>query len=93
MRINKNLFITSSIDRKIQFFYIDIVDEFSDHNQIEGEWSPPIKEIKETISFIYKLNDKEILLLGVRGDAILFQAIILISCLMLMKRLKLKGFK
>lgn len=67
LRINKNLFITSSIDRKIQFFYIDIVDDFSDHNQIEGEWSPPIKEIKEPISFIYKLNDKEILLLGIRG--------------------------
>ncbi|KNF08471.1 hypothetical protein CLPU_7c00990 [Gottschalkia purinilytica] len=67
LRINKNLFITSSIDRKVQFFYIDIVDDFFDHNQIEGEWSPPIKEIKETISFIYKLNDKEILLLGVRG--------------------------
>ncbi|MGF7056891.1 hypothetical protein [Brassicibacter mesophilus] len=67
LRINKNLFITSSIDRKVQFFYIDIPDDFSDHNQIEGEWSPPIKEIKETILFIYKLNDKEILLCGVRG--------------------------
>jgi hypothetical protein len=67
LRINKNLFITSSIDRKVQFFYIDILDDFSDYNQIEGEWSPPIKEIKETISFIYKLNNKEILLLGVRG--------------------------
>ncbi|EPY2274080.1 hypothetical protein ACXAUS_002973 [Clostridium sporogenes] len=67
LRINENLFITSSIDRKVQFFYIDIVDDFYSHNQIEGEWSPPIKEIKETISFIYKLNDKEILLLGVRG--------------------------
>ncbi|NFM30034.1 hypothetical protein FDC02_01655 [Clostridium botulinum] len=74
LRINKNLFITSSIDRKIQFFYIDIVDEFSDHNQIEGEWSPPIKEIKETISFIYKLNDKEILLLGVRGGCYLISS-------------------
>ncbi|HDK7168655.1 TPA: hypothetical protein PTV44_003844 [Clostridium botulinum] len=74
LRINKNLFITSSIDRKIQFFYIDIVDDFSDHNQIEGEWSPPIKEIKETISFIYKLNDKEILLLGVRGGCYLISS-------------------
>ncbi|EPN2033874.1 hypothetical protein [Clostridium botulinum] len=74
LRINKNLFITSSIDRKIQFFYIDIVDEFSNYNQIEGEWSPPIKEIKETISFIYKLNDKEILLLGVRGGCYLISS-------------------
>ncbi|AJD26572.1 hypothetical protein G8E05_07820 [Clostridium botulinum] len=74
LRINKNLFITSSIDRKIQFFYIDIVDEFSDHNQIEGEWSPPIKGIKETISFIYKLNDKEILLLGVREGCYLISS-------------------
>ncbi|WP_434303382.1 hypothetical protein [Clostridium botulinum] len=71
LRINKNLFISSSIDRKVQFFYIDIVDHFSDHKQIEVEWSPPIKEIKETICFIYKLNDKEILLLGVRGGCYL----------------------
>ncbi|WP_315118297.1 hypothetical protein [uncultured Clostridium sp.] len=71
LRINKNLFITSSIDRKVQFFYIDIGEDFSDHNQIEVEWTPPIKEIKETISFIYKLNDKEILLLGVRGGCYL----------------------
>ena len=74
LRINKNLFITSSMDRKVQFFYIDITDKFSDYNQIEGEWSPPIKEIKETISFIYKLNDKEILLLGVRGGCYLLSS-------------------
>lgn len=74
LRINKNLFITSSIDRKVQFFYIDILDDFSDYNQIEGEWGPPIKEIKETISFIYKLNDKEILLLGVRGGCYLLSS-------------------
>ncbi|HBD00399.1 hypothetical protein [Clostridium sp.] len=74
LRINKNLFITSSIDRKVQFFYIDVVDDFSDHNQIEGEWSHPIKEIKETISFMYKLNDKEILLLGVRGGCYLISS-------------------
>ncbi|APH14230.1 hypothetical protein NPD5_3075 [Clostridium sporogenes] len=74
LRINKNIFITSSIDRKVQFFYIDIVDDFSDHKQIEVEWSPPIKEIKETISFIDKLNDKEILLLGVRGGCYLISS-------------------
>ncbi|EPY6469448.1 hypothetical protein ACWO4B_000047 [Clostridium sporogenes] len=74
LRINKNLFITSSIDRKVQFFYIDIADDFSDNKQIEVEWSPPIKEIKETISFIYKLNDKEILLLGVRGGCYLLSS-------------------
>ncbi|KGO12368.1 hypothetical protein [Clostridium botulinum] len=74
LRINKNLFITSSIDRKVQFFYIDIVDDFSNYNQIEVEWSLPIKEIKETISFIYKLNDKEILLLGVRGGCYLISS-------------------
>ncbi|WP_454054999.1 hypothetical protein [Clostridium sp. Marseille-Q7071] len=74
LRINKSLFITSSMDRKVQFFYIDVVDDFSDHNQIEGEWSPPIKEIKETISFMCKLNDKEILLLGVRGGCYLISS-------------------
>jgi len=74
LRINKNLFIISSIDRKVQFFYIDNVDDFYGHNQIEVEWSPPIKEIKETISFIYKLNDKEILLLGVRGGCYLLSS-------------------
>lgn len=74
LRINKNLFITSSIDRKVQFFYIDVLDDFSDHNQIEGEWSPPIKEIKETISFMCKLNDKEILFLGVRGGCYLISS-------------------
>ncbi|APF25812.1 hypothetical protein NPD7_216 [Clostridium sporogenes] len=74
LRINKNLFITSSVDRKVQFFYIDIVDDFYDYKQIEVEWSPPIKEIKETISFIYKLNDKEILLLGVRGGCYLISS-------------------
>lgn len=74
LRINKNLFITSSIDRKVQFFYIDVVDDFSNHNQIEGEWSPPIKEIKETISFMCKLNDEEILLLGVRGGSYLISS-------------------
>lgn len=74
LRINKNLFITSSIDKKVQFFYIDITDDFSNHNQIEGEWSPPIKEIKEKISFMYKLNDKEILLLGVRGGSYLISS-------------------
>ena len=34
----------------------------------------PIKEIKETISFIYKLNDKEILLLGVTGGCYLLSS-------------------
>ena len=74
LRINKNLFITSSIDRKVQFFYIDIADDSSDYNQIEGEWSPPIKEIKETISFMCKLNGKEILLFGVRGGCYLISS-------------------
>lgn len=71
LKVNENLFITSSIDGKVQFFYIDIADNFSDENQVEAEWSPPIKEIKETISFMYKLNDKEILLFGVRGGCYL----------------------
>ncbi len=71
LRINENLFITSSIDRKVQFFYTDIADDFSARNQIEVEWSPPIKEIGETISFIYKMNDKDILLFGVRGGCYL----------------------
>lgn len=74
LRINKNLFITSSINGKVQFFYIDIGDDFSNYNRIELEWSPPIKEIKETISFIYKLSDKEILILGVRGGCYLLSS-------------------
>lgn len=74
LRINKNLFITSSIDSKVQFLYIDIPDDFSNHNQLEVEWSHPIKEIKESISFIYKLNDKEILLFGVRGGCYLLSS-------------------
>jgi len=74
LQINENLFITSSVDRRVQFFYIDIEDDFLNHKQMEGEWSPPIKEIKETISFIYKLNDKEILLLGVRGGCYLLSS-------------------
>lgn len=74
LRINKNLFITSSIYSKVQFFYIDTPDDFSQYNQLEVEWSPPIKEINETISFIYKLNDREILLLGVRGGCYLISS-------------------
>ncbi|QGU95549.1 hypothetical protein GOM49_11020 [Clostridium bovifaecis] len=74
LRINENLFITSSIDGKVQFFYIDTAENFSYDNEIQGEWSPPIKEIKETISFIYKLNDREILLLGVRGGVYLLSS-------------------
>ncbi|MBU5270484.1 hypothetical protein [Clostridium cochlearium] len=74
MRINDKLFITSSIDGKVQFFHIDIADNFSDYNQIEVEWSPPIKEIKERISYIYKLNNKEILLFGVRGGCYLISS-------------------
>ncbi len=70
LRINKNLFITSSIDRNVQFFYVDKIDDA----QIEEEWSHPIKEIKERISFIYKLNDKEILLFGVMGDCYLLSS-------------------
>ncbi|MDU6263324.1 MAG: hypothetical protein E6600_02345 [Anaerocolumna aminovalerica] len=74
LQVNENLFITSSVDRKVQFFYIDTEVDSSNHKQMEGEWSPPIKEIKETISFIYKLNDKEILLLGVRGGCYLLSS-------------------
>lgn len=59
---------------KVQFFYIDVPDDFSEHNQLEVEWSHPIKEIKERISFIYKLNDKVILLFGVRGGCYLLSS-------------------
>ncbi|WP_352419193.1 hypothetical protein [Proteiniborus sp.] len=74
LMINEKLFITSSIDGKVQFFYIDVPDDFSEHNQLEVEWSHPIKEIKERISFIYKLNDKVILLFGVRGGCYLLSS-------------------
>lgn len=67
LRINKNLFITSSINSKVQFFYIDIPERLSEEKEIVAEWSLPIKEIKERVSSIYRLNHKEILLLGVRG--------------------------
>lgn len=67
LRINDNFFIISGIDGKVQFFYIDSAYNSYSHNQTHVEWSPPIKNIKERISFIYKLNDKEIMLLGVKG--------------------------
>jgi hypothetical protein len=67
LRINKNLFVTSSINSKVQFFYMDIPKKISEENEIKVEWTLPIKEIKERISFIYKLNNKRILLLGVKG--------------------------
>lgn len=67
LRINEKLFITSSIDGNVQFFYIDIVDTFYDGTQIQQEWTLPIKEIKEAVSYLYKLSPKEILLFGVRG--------------------------
>lgn len=70
LRISKNLFITGSINGKVQFLYLNIIN-YSDGNRIEGEWSVPIKEIKETISFIYKLNDREILLYGITGRSYL----------------------
>lgn len=66
LRINKNLFIASGINNKVQFFYLEGFDD-SNLNKIKIEWGPPIKEIKENISFIYKLNNEEILLLGVKG--------------------------
>ena len=69
-RINENLFITASVDRSVQFFHIDTFDDA----QIEVEWSAPIKEIKERISFIYKLNDKEILLFGAIGGCYLISS-------------------
>ncbi|WP_132995332.1 hypothetical protein [Sporanaerobacter acetigenes] len=69
-RINENLFIAASVDRSVQFFYIDICDDV----RIEVEWSAPIKEIKERISFIYKLNDKEILLFGAIGGCYLISS-------------------
>lgn len=69
LRISKNLFITSGINSKVQFFYLNGFDEDSNCNKLKIEWSPPIKEIKEKVSFIYKLNNKEILLLGVKGGA------------------------
>lgn len=71
LRINKNLFIVSGTDSKVQFFHMDITDNFTACNQLEIEWGPPIREVKETISYIYKLNDKEILLFGVAGGCYL----------------------
>lgn len=65
LRINENLFIISGADSKVRFFYIDTIDSPSSYCEVE--WSPHIKEINEIISFIYRLNDKEILLLGVMG--------------------------
>jgi len=68
--INKNLFITASVDRSVQFFHIDTCADV----QIKVEWSAPIKEVKERISFIYKLNDKEILLFGAIGGCYLISS-------------------
>lgn len=74
LRIDENLFIVIGVDRKVQFFYIDIVDDLYNHAQFEVEWSTPIKEIRERISFIYKLNDKEILLFGSTGGCYLISS-------------------
>lgn len=68
LRINENLFIVSSLKGKVKFFYISFQDD-SSKRKIQVEWSKDIKGIKERISFIYKLNHRNILLLGVKGGA------------------------
>lgn len=67
LRINDNLYLISSTDGRLQFFHIDA----SKGDKIEVEWSFPIKEIKETICFMHKLNEKEIILFGFRGNCYL----------------------
>lgn len=74
LRISKNLFITSSIDKNVQFFYIDSVEDFYESNSIKVEWSPPIKELKRRISFMYQLNYKEILLFDITGESYLLSS-------------------
>lgn len=71
LRINKNLFIAGGIERKVQFFYINAEYDLSGNNEFKAECSPPVKEIKETISYIYKLNDKKVMLFGVLGGCYL----------------------
>src|SRR5699024_8207490 len=66
LRINEKLFIASSLKGKIQFFYMDFSEDLS-KKKVQVEWSREIKEIKERITFIYKLNHKSILILGLRG--------------------------
>ncbi|NLI89289.1 MAG: hypothetical protein GX366_02615 [Epulopiscium sp.] len=70
VRINKNLFLANAIDGKVQFFYIDNLKE----DKKVVEWSPEIKEINERISNMHKLNNNEILLLGVKGGAYLISS-------------------
>ena len=74
LKINQNLFITSNIDRNVQFFYINTAEDFLSNNEILGEWSSPIKEIREVISFIDRVNSKEILLFGVQGGCYLISS-------------------
>lgn len=68
-RINEHLFILSGIDRKVQFFYLSTPDHYSTKDQVKIEWGEKLKTINERITFIDKLNDHELLLLGVQGGA------------------------
>ncbi|SHK50126.1 hypothetical protein SAMN02745248_02682 [Hathewaya proteolytica DSM 3090] len=74
LRISDNLFMVTSIDRKVQLLYIKHTDQCGDDEEIEVEWSPCIKGIDQVISFIYKINHKEILLFGERGGCYLISS-------------------
>lgn len=65
-RISEGLFIVSGLDGRVQFFHINSLD-----GEGQVEWSPHIEEINERISFIHKLNNREILLLGVKAGGYL----------------------
>lgn len=65
-RVKKNLFIINTIDNKMQLFSLKNLD---DHNKMKVEWSPIITEIKEKISYLYKIDKKTIFLLGSKGES------------------------
>lgn len=64
LRLNENLFIVSGTNKNTMFFYID-------EKSLKAEWSENIKEIKENISYIYKIDSENLLLFGIKSGVYL----------------------
>lgn len=64
LKLNENLFIVSDTNKNTMFFYID-------EKSLKAEWSENIKEIKENISYIYKIDSENLLLFGIKSGVYL----------------------
>lgn len=64
LKLNENLFIVSDTNKNTMFFYID-------EKSLKVEWSENIKEIKENISYIYKIDSENLLLFGIKSGVYL----------------------